>query len=343
MSCLLKKIIYIALFCSILLGIMPLLGDATSLSVASYNVPTGTFTIPSGWYSHNIFSCSAPSSNASVSLNVRYSVPSGSAINIYVNGERVLRKAGRVDNELFSFESATGGGVSISVGDSSGDNVTIHSGTVHYYVNLADEEARDAAVAAKTEATAAKNYASTAATNAANAKSSADAAKSSADSAKSEAINAKNIANTAASRVWDSTEGKSAATLSKEARDKASAALQDATYIRNTQLPALESKIANIQTTVNNFVNDTMSPIVKIQTTSGARATSANSIPCIVSVTDNSAGPFEYRTNGETWAALPASGQVALPVTQPGMNTITVEVKDPAGNIGKDVITIRKL
>jgi len=88
---------------------------------------------------------------------------------------------------------------------------------------------------------------------------------------------------------------------------------------------------------------DIMAPIVKVQTVSGARATSSSSIPSIISVTDNSAGPFEYRVNGGSWVNLPPSGQVAIPVTQPGMNTITVEVQDPSGNIGRDVITIRKL
>jgi len=138
----------------------------------------------------------------------------------------------------------------------------------------------------------------------------------------------------------DASGAKASADAAKNAADSANA---NVNYIRNTQLPSIENKITNLQTTVNNFVSDAMSPIVKIQTTSGARATSASSIPCIVSVTDNSAGPFEYSVNGGAWAALPASGQVALPVTQPGMNTITVEVKDLAGNIGRDVISIRKL
>ncbi|MTI85698.1 MAG: hypothetical protein FH756_17835 [Firmicutes bacterium] len=89
-------------------------------------------------------------------------------------------------------------------------------------------QARDAANDAKSESTKAKN-------NAANAKVSADAAKSSADAAKSEATTAKNKASIAANRVWDSAENKSAATLSKEARDKAIAASGDADYIRLLQ------------------------------------------------------------------------------------------------------------
>ncbi|MTI85651.1 MAG: hypothetical protein FH756_17575 [Firmicutes bacterium] len=125
--------------------------------------------------------------------------------------------------------------------------------------------------------------------------------------------------------------------------DAANAASGDADYIRHTQLPSIENKIANLETTVNNINNDTMAPIVKVQTLSGARATSASSIQGLVTVTDNSAGPYEYRVNGGSWGALPGSGEVALPVTQPGMNAITVEVRDPSGNVGKDAITIRKL
>lgn len=118
--------------------------------------------------------------------------------------------------------------------------------------------------------------------NAANsAKSSADAAKSSADSAKTEATAAKNIANTASSRVWDTTEGKSAATLSKEARDKANAAAGDTTYIRNTQLPELRYKIDNLETTENNINNnvsiDNVAPSIDWCTLSGAYFTSGSS------------------------------------------------------------------
>jgi hypothetical protein len=75
---------------------------------------------------------------------------------------------------------------------------------------------------------AAKSSADSAAINATN-------ANINASSAKSEAIAAKNAANTASSRVWDNSEGKSAATLSKEARDRANASAVDADYIRNTQ------------------------------------------------------------------------------------------------------------
>lgn len=125
--------------------------------------------------------------------------------------------------------------------------------------------------------------------------------------------------------------------------DKASASFGDTTYIRNMQLPGIENKIANLETIVNNINSDTMAPIVKVQTVSGARATSAGSVNAMISVSDNEHGPFEYSINGGSYNNLPVDGVVTLPVSSYGNNMITVRVKDPAGNIGTDTIVIRRL
>ncbi len=104
----------------------------------------------------------------------------------------------------------------------------------------------------------------------------ANAAKTAADAAHTDAEAARNLLNgssnggkslsstydranaansnaaTAASRTWDSAEGKSAATLSKEARDKANAASADASYIRNTQLPNIANDVSSAKTSAEN-------------------------------------------------------------------------------------------
>ena len=87
-----------------------------------------------------------------------------------------------------------------------------------------------------------------------------------------------------------------------------------------------------------------MPPIVNLKTVSGARATSGGSIYAIVTVSDNSQGPFTYSINGgDTFSKLPDDGIIRLPVTNRGNNVITVRVKDATGNIGSDTIVIRKL
>lgn len=95
---------------------------------------------------------------------------------------------------------------------------------------------------------------------------------------------------------------------------------------------------------VTNIQNsDTLPPTIDVQTVSGARATSASSIQAIVTVTDNRPGPYTYSINGGSYNALPSDGRITLPVSSPGNNSITVYVKDVAGNVGSKTIVIRKL
>ncbi|RYD01476.1 hypothetical protein N752_29685 [Desulforamulus aquiferis] len=115
-------------------------------------------------------------------------------------------------------------------------------------------------------------------------------------------------------------------------------------YIRTTQLPALETKMNNLHVAVTNIQNsDTTPPTVDVQTVSGARATSASSIQAIVTVTDNRPGPYTYSINGGSYSTLPSDGRISLPVVNSGNNSITVNVKDVAGNVGSKTIIIRKL
>jgi len=131
------------------------------------------------------------------------------------------------------------------------------------------------------------------------------------------------------------------------AKSSADAAAGDADYIRNTQLPSIENKIANLETIVNNINNsiaaDTTSPDVEWATVSGAYSTSGSSIDIIISASDNVSSNLEYSINGGAYAALPADGNVSAPITNSGPNAITVRVRDEAGNVGSKVKTIWKL
>lgn len=111
-------------------------------------------------------------------------------------------------------------------------------------------------------------------------------------------------------------------------------------YIRNTQLPQLETKISSLETVIN---NTNTPPTINVQTLSGARATSGSSIQASITVSGKESTNFTYSINGGAYTPLPGNGIVSLPVTSPGNNTITVRVKDEAGNVGMSAINIRKL
>lgn len=193
---------------------------------------------------------------------------------------------------------------------------------------------------AVTAANQARDAANAANSNAWNAYNAANTAKNEAVNAKNEAINAKNAANTAsnyassaASRVWDSAESKSAATLAKEARDKAAQTL---------------SAVNNLQATVNNINNtittqDSMPPSVELDTVSGAKATSSSSIQLIIAASDNKSSTFTYSINGGSYSSLPADGKITVSLPSIGPNTITVRVKDEAGNTTVKAIKIWRL
>lgn len=188
-------------------------------------------------------------------------------------------------------------------------------------------EARDAANAANINAYNASYYGQTAANAANNANTSAQGAKTSADTAATRA-------QTTVNQTWY---GGAYGGASENVADIAG-------YIRIKQLPELETKMNNLQVAINNIENnDTSPPTVDVQTVSGSRATSASSIQAVVTVTDNRPGPYTYSVNGGSYSTLPANGIVSLPVLSPGNNSITINVKDVAGNVGSKTIVIRKL
>lgn len=175
-----------------------------------------------------------------------------------------------------------------------------------------------------------------------NAYNAANSANISAQGAKTSADTASARSQTAINQTIDA--GTSAANWAHQAYDKSNIAAVDTNYIRNTELPAIETKINNLQVAVTNIQNsDILPPIVDVQTISGARATSGSSIQAVVTVTDNRPGPFVYSINGGAYINLPADGRIYLSISSQGNNSITLSVKDVAGNVGTKTIIIRKL
>ncbi|KJS64257.1 MAG: hypothetical protein JL50_21645 [Peptococcaceae bacterium BICA1-7] len=103
-------------------------------------------------------------------------------------------------------------------------------------------------------------------------------------------------------------------------------------------------KIDTLQTTVNNYMSsDTSPPVIKLNTVSGARATSGSSIKIIVSASDNISSNFSYSLDDTTYQPLPVDRIITVPLIGFGSIPINIWVKDEAGNIGMDCIVIRRI
>ncbi|WP_041282925.1 hypothetical protein [Desulfofundulus kuznetsovii] len=135
------------------------------------------------------------------------------------------------------------------------------------------------------------------------------------------AANAKTSADTAAARVWDSVESKSAAQLAKEARDKANQALIAITNLQNSMAPM----------------------ILKISGYNGATCTTGSTFNVVV----QAPGATEFRVKADTgnWSAwTPVSGYAtATGITGNGAHTIFVEVRNAAGATASGQMTMFKL
>ncbi|WP_406676430.1 hypothetical protein [Moorella sp. ACPs] len=153
------------------------------------------------------------------------------------------------------------------------------------------------------------SYAQTAATNASNAATYAQQAKSSADIAATNAQNAYNAANTAAAQTIYN--GQSAAYWAYQAAQGGT---------------------------------DTTPPTIqKVAGQNGATCTSTGTFYVVVQATDNRTGQLQARAqvDGGTWTGWYNIPQNAIPVTlsSTGAHTITVEVKDAAGNSSQATMT----
>ena len=149
-----------------------------------------------------------------------------------------------------------------------------------------------------------------------NASSYAQQAKSSADSAANNALNAYNAANNAAIYTWDSSEAKSAATLAKEARDKANQAL---------------TEITNVKNTVNNIQASIGPQIFKVTGQNGATCTTGTSFTVVIQATN----AVQWRAkvdSGGTWSSWASiTSPITLSVSSTGAHTIFVEAQNSSG------------
>lgn len=151
---------------------------------------------------------------------------------------------------------------------------------------------------------------------------------SAADGARTAAVDAKNAANTAAFRVWDSTEGKSAATLAKEARDKANQAL---------------TEINNVKSTVNNIQMSVGPQILKITGRNNATCTRTTSYDVVI----QASGATEFRVKADTgsWSAWVPVGSYATAtgISGSGAHTIYVEVRNASGATASGQMSMFKI
>lgn len=95
--------------------------------------------------------------------------------------------------------------------------------------------------------------------------------------------------------------------------------------------------------TMSALVDGEAPAITSLRTVSGAVATSGTSIWTTVDVSDNLSRTLQYSTDGSTYFVLPGNKEINFPINNPGSNTLTVYIKDEAGNVANKTITIRKL
>ncbi|MTI84379.1 MAG: hypothetical protein FH756_10840 [Firmicutes bacterium] len=160
------------------------------------------------------------------------------------------------------------------------------------------------------------------------------------DKANASNANASNAAN----RTWDSTEGKSVTTIAKETRNKA-----DTNY---NELVALAGDVNTLNTNVTNIESslsgDTTPPVIqKIKGHNGATCTTNSTFSIDVTATDNKINPPEFRAKADTgsWSSWTQTYNTLTigGITGNGAHTIEVEVRDAAGNVARDSITIFKV
>lgn len=170
-----------------------------------------------------------------------------------------------------------------------------------------------------------------------------DSAKTAATSAHTAASGAKSSADTAASRAWDVAEGKSAATLAKEARDKA----QDVATKLNSIEVDLGDKINQIELTLGQL--DEIPPNLELSWSNRKTATKSGSEVLFIKASDNRTPrdllKYEIKINetviiNET-VGVPDS--ISLPLGGNGIKVVNVRIIDENGNEVNKEIQIWKL
>jgi hypothetical protein len=146
------------------------------------------------------------------------------------------------------------------------------------------------------------------------------------DSTYTRAYNANTNAANAATRTWDPTEGKSAATLAKEARDKSNEALTEINTIKTT-IDSIKSSIAPV--------------ITKTIGLNGATCTKTSNF----TVTIQASGADEYRAglDSGSWTAWGPSKDITLGGLTNGAHTINVQARNSNGVVAESSMVVFKL
>jgi hypothetical protein len=169
----------------------------------------------------------------------------------------------------------------------------------------------------------------------------AEEAKTAAENAENAANAAKTSADRAANQTWYN--NKSAAQWSYDAYNKANITANDATYIRNTQLPEIEKKINNLQTAVNNIQSLVGPQIQKISGLNGATCTTGTTFSVVI----QASGATEYRVKADTgpWSEwTPVDSPVmATGISGTGTHTIYVEARNASGATASGQMVMFKL
>jgi hypothetical protein len=130
----------------------------------------------------------------------------------------------------------------------------------------------------------------------------------------------------AATRTWDPTEGKSAATLAKEARDKSNEALTEINTIKTT-IDSIKSSIAPV--------------ITKTIGLNGATCTKTSNF----TVTIQASGADEYRArlDSGSWTAWGTSKNITLGGLTNGAHTINVQARNSNRVVAESSMVVFKL
>jgi hypothetical protein len=137
---------------------------------------------------------------------------------------------------------------------------------------------------------------------------------------------ASNAATNAATRTWDPTEGKSAATLAKEARDKSNEAL---------------TEINTIKTTIDSIKSSVAPVITKTIGLNGATCTKTSNF----TVTIQASGANEYRArlDSGSWTAWGTSKNITLGGLTNGAHTINVQARNSNRVVAESSMVVFKL
>jgi hypothetical protein len=140
------------------------------------------------------------------------------------------------------------------------------------------------------------------------------------------ASNANANATNAATRTWDPTEGKSAATLAKEARDKSNEALTEINTIKTT-IDSIKSSIAPV--------------ITKTIGLNGATCTKTSNF--IVTIQASGANEYRARLDSGSWTAWGTSKNITLGGLTNGAHTINVQARNSNRVVAESSMVVFKL